>query len=131
MLDLDTKSLRQNGSIWPGKALGSPATAAKLRKAIEKQVAQSAAKTEAEVMAALVRRGKAGWVNEFKKSDAVLVQRGTGCRLIGANGKVILGSRPAERLVGATPYEPSIHRRVHLRRELGTVEPTEWFNPAP
>ena len=40
---------------------------------------------------------------------------------------VILGSRPAARLAGATPYVPWIHHRVHLQRELGMIDRAPWI----
>ena len=41
---------------------------------------------QAMLIAELIERGRAGWVNDPAGTGAVLVQRGTGCRLSGAKG---------------------------------------------
>ena len=77
------------------KLTGYRAQAAKLRKNIEKQVAQAAAKSEAQVIAELVRRGKAGWVNDPGKNDAILVaaRNKRVCAVVDAKGKLIRGNK--------------------------------------
>ena len=104
--------------------------AAGLRKNIERHLQQVAAghargtgrrvsaSHEPQVYERFVRSGQAGWVNVPGQSNAVLVERGTGCVLVDSRGGLILRSR---RML---PSKPAINRGnfVNYLRRQGIEE---------
>lgn len=96
------------------KLTGSRAKARAFRKRVETKIRQVAAKAEPVVIENLIKSGRAGWANDpDTPGGAVLVERGTGCVLLGPQGKVIRRKQPV-----VHPVTPAIDQGrfiQHLR----------------
>ncbi len=97
--------------------LGGKTQASKIRKSLEKKIQQAAVKKSPQIHQALVKSGRAGWVNDpGPKSGAVLVERDTGCVLLDLQGKEIRG--PKVSLKPATPLDKAVFLQ-HLKAVEG------------
>ncbi len=91
------------------KLTGDRRQAAGLRKKIEARLQQLAANAAPQIIQNLLKSGRAGWVNDPDKGDAVLVERGTGCTLKDSSGHLVRGSRIK------LQSKPSIDKAVFLQ----------------
>ncbi len=97
--------------------LGGKTQASKVRKSLEKRIQQAATKKSPQIHQALVKSGRAGWVNDpGPKGRAVLVERDTGCVLLDLQGKEIRGPKVSVR--SATPLDKAVFLQ-HLKAVEG------------